>query len=117
VGDHERRGEVGPQHRLERVERLLPHERAGHDASRVHEQVDAAHLGDDPREGLGVGAVSGRPSSADVVGGRLEAVGRARREDHVVAARYEHAAHGQPDPAAASGDDRYPRAPIHAARR
>ena len=47
------------------------------------------------------------------VGGRLELVGGAGGEHHVVAALDEHPTDGQPDPAAAPGDDRYPRAAIH----
>ena len=48
-----------------------------------------------------------------VLGRRLELVGGAGGEHHVVAALDEHPPDGQPDPAAAPGDDRYPRAAIH----
>ena len=53
MGHHEGGREVRAQHGLERLERLLAHERAVHHAGGVHQQVDRARLGDHRREAAG----------------------------------------------------------------
>ena len=79
----------------------------------VHEQVDPPSRRDHRRERLRVGAVTRRPARSDLRGGGFELVGGASGEHHVVPALDEHPPDRQPDPAAAPGDDRYPRAAIH----
>ena len=112
-----RHDERGPQVRaddvVERVDGFLPHERALVDASRVHEQVDASGCADHAREPVRVGAVGRDVARADRRRPRLATALRTRRQHDVVSGGGEQSTRRQADTAAATGDDRYPRALIH----